>query len=55
MKQFKEYVKKINHYQEAIGVLQWDLRTGAPRKGMDSRSEVIGMLSAEMFKMSTSG
>lgn len=54
MNGFNKYVQKINHYQEAIGVLQWDLRTGAPRKGMDSRSEVIGMLSTEMFKMSTS-
>src|SRR5690554_2187849 len=54
MKQFREYVKKMAHYEEAIGVLHWDLRTGAPRKGMASRSEVIGTLSTELFKMTTS-
>lgn len=54
MEAFRQYVQKIKHYEEALGVLHWDLRTGAPRKGMDSRSEVIGMLSAEMFKLVTS-
>lgn len=54
MEAFRQYVQKIKHYEEALGVLHWDLRTGAPRKGMDSRSEVIGMLSAEMFKLITS-
>ncbi|MDQ0255740.1 carboxypeptidase Taq [Evansella vedderi] len=52
--QFREYIKTISNYQEAIGVLGWDLRTGAPRKGVEQRSEVIGTLSSEVFKMSTS-
>src|SRR5690606_15022403 len=30
------------------------LRTGAPKKGVEQRSEVIGMLSSEVFAMSTS-
>jgi carboxypeptidase Taq len=54
MQEFRKYIKKIKNYEEAVGVLQWDLRTGAPRKGMDSRAEVIGMLSTEMFKLSIS-
>lgn len=54
MDEFRKYVKKIEQYEEAIGVLHWDLRTGAPKKGMDSRSEVIGMLSTELFKMTIS-
>lgn len=32
-KQFYEYMNKIKSYQEAIGVMYWDLRTGAPKKG----------------------
>lgn len=52
--QFLETVRKIKSYEEALGVLYWDLRTGAPRKGMDTRSEVIGNLSGDMFKLSTS-
>lgn len=52
--QFKETIHKIKSYEEALGVLYWDLRTGAPRKGMDTRSETIGILSGDMFKVSTS-
>ncbi|MBE4910212.1 carboxypeptidase M32 [Bacillus luteolus] len=52
--QFLEYVRKMTSYNEAIGLMYWDLRTGAPKKGVEQRSEVIGMLSSEVFKMSTS-
>lgn len=51
---FRSLVKKIRSYEEALGVLYWDLRTGAPRKGMGNRAEAIGELSAEMFKLTTS-
>ncbi|OUS75375.1 carboxypeptidase M32 [Paenibacillus sp. MY03] len=51
---FRETLHKISSYNEALGVLYWDLRTGAPRKGMDTRSEAIGALSGDMFKLSTS-
>ncbi|WP_078546210.1 carboxypeptidase M32 [Litchfieldia alkalitelluris] len=53
-KQFLDYVKKMTSYNEAIGLMYWDLRTGAPKKGVEQRSEVIGLLSSEVFKMSTS-
>jgi len=52
--QFRGIISKLKQYEEALAVLYWDLRTGAPRKGMDIRSEVIGTLSADMFKLSTS-
>jgi carboxypeptidase Taq len=54
VKAYLDLVKKIKSYEEALGVLYWDLRTGAPRKGMATRSEVIGVLSTEMFKLGTS-
>ncbi|MBZ5479027.1 carboxypeptidase M32 [Priestia megaterium] len=53
-KQFYEYMNKIKSYHEAIGVMYWDLRTGAPKKGADQRSEVIGMMSSEAFNLSVS-
>jgi carboxypeptidase Taq len=53
-KQFLDYVRKMTSYNEAIGLMYWDLRTGAPKKGVEQRSEVIGLLSSEVFKMSTS-
>lgn len=51
---YREYVKKIAAYNEALAVIFWDLRTGAPAKGVAQRSEVIGMLAAEVFQLSTS-
>ncbi|GAA3406865.1 carboxypeptidase M32 [Paenibacillus hodogayensis] len=51
---FRSYVKKMKSYGEALDVMYWDLRTGAPRKGVEARSEVIGELSAEMFRLSIS-
>jgi carboxypeptidase Taq len=53
-KEFLDYVKKMCAYNEALGLLYWDLRTGAPKQGVEQRSEVIGMLSSDVFKMSTS-
>lgn len=53
-KEFLEYVKKISAYGEALSLIYWDLRTGAPKKGIEQRSEVVGMLSSEVFNLSTS-
>jgi carboxypeptidase Taq len=52
--EFRAYVKTMKHYEEAIGLLYWDLRTGAPRKGAAGRAEVIGELSDAHFRMSVS-
>lgn len=52
--QFLDYVKKMTAYNEALSLMFWDLRTGAPKKGVEQRSEVIGMISSEVFRMSTS-
>jgi carboxypeptidase Taq len=54
LSEFRELVKKIKSYEEALAVMYWDLRTGAPRKGVETRSESIGVLSTEMFKLSVS-
>ncbi|MEH7345249.1 carboxypeptidase M32 [Bacillus sp. JJ1532] len=53
-KDFLEYVKKIEAYNEALSLIYWDLRTGAPKQAVEKRSEVIGMLSSDVFNMSTS-
>lgn len=52
--QFLQLVKKIVAYEEALNLIYWDLRTGAPKQGVPQRSEVIGMLSEEVFILSTS-
>jgi carboxypeptidase Taq len=52
--QFLRYIKKMMSYNEAIQLMYWDMRTGAPKKGLEQRAEVVGILSQEMFKMSIS-
>ncbi len=51
---FRQLVKKMKAYEEALGVMYWDLRTGAPRQSVEGRSSVIGVLSGAMFKLQTS-
>ncbi|MFI2855732.1 carboxypeptidase M32 [Paenibacillus sp. JSM ZJ436] len=51
---FEALFRQISSYNEAVGLLAWDLRTGAPKKGVASRSETLGMLSTEAFKLLTS-
>ncbi len=51
---FMEYVKKMEAFNEALQLIYWDLRTGAPKKGGKQRSQVVGVLSNEYFQMSTS-
>ncbi|WP_274650633.1 carboxypeptidase M32 [Paenibacillus humicola] len=53
LQKFTDRIKQIKSYEEALGVLYWDLRTGAPRKGVEARSEAIGMLSAQSFQLAT--
>ncbi|HHW38573.1 MAG TPA: carboxypeptidase M32 [Bacillales bacterium] len=52
--EFLEYVKKMTAYNEALSLIFWDMRTGAPKKGIEQRSEVVGMISQEVFQMSVS-
>ncbi|TCZ81074.1 carboxypeptidase M32 [Paenibacillus albiflavus] len=54
LQSFKQYIRKLKAYHEAIGLIYWDMRTGAPRKGLESRAEAVGELSAESFRMSVS-
>lgn len=51
---FRELLKRINHYREAAGLMQWDLETGAPEKSVAVRSEVLGTIATEAFKMTVS-
>ncbi|KPB06612.1 carboxypeptidase M32 [Bacillus sp. CHD6a] len=52
--QYANHINKMDSYNEALSLIFWDLRTGAPKKGVDRRSDVIGILSSEVFNMSTS-
>jgi carboxypeptidase Taq len=54
LKRFRELTGLIKQYGEILGVAYWDMRTGAPRKGIPLRSEAVGALSAESFRISIS-
>jgi carboxypeptidase Taq len=52
--ELKDYVKKIEYLSSAMAVLYWDMRVGIPKKGVSQRSEVLGYLSTEAYKLQTS-
>lgn len=47
--------RSLNAYDQALSLLGWDARTGAPKKGVEERSEVVGALATELFARKTSG
>ncbi|MCA0970392.1 carboxypeptidase M32 [Halobacillus litoralis] len=52
--QFKTLLKEQASYGEAIGLMGWDMRTKAPKKGMGHRAEVLGVLSQKVHEIQTS-
>lgn len=54
LKQFKSYVKKMNDYGHAAGILSWDMETKMPTKGADAHISAITTLSTESFRMNVS-
>lgn len=52
--EFKEYVSKIEYLSSACAVLGWDIEVYIPDKGVPYRSEVLGYLSGEAYKLQTS-
>ncbi|WP_047985275.1 carboxypeptidase M32 [Ornithinibacillus californiensis] len=51
---FQEYLKEMNAIREAVTLIQWDLRTKIPKKGVEQRSEVVGYLSQKLHQMQVS-
>ncbi|WP_082234032.1 carboxypeptidase M32 [Halobacillus massiliensis] len=51
---FWDHLREQTSFGEAIGLMAWDMRTKAPKKGMDHRSEVIGLLSQKVHDLQTS-
>ena len=51
---FMDLLKEQSAYGEAIGLMAWDMRTKSPRKGVEGRSEVLGVLSQKVHEIQTS-
>lgn len=54
MERLTKLMQKMKHYEEAIGLMHWDLRTGAPRQATEGRAAVISFMSGELFQLQTS-
>lgn len=53
LEQFKNYLKQIEQYDQVTSLLQWDLQTAAPRKGVESKLEALSFFSTEAFRLRT--
>ncbi len=51
---FKKYIKQIEYLKSTINLLTWDMRINLPKKGISYRSEVLGYLAGELYKLNTS-
>lgn len=54
LEQFKSYVKKMNDFNHAAGLLSWDMETKMPKKGAEAHISALTTLSTEAFRMSVS-
>lgn len=54
IEQFQQLDEKLCHYGSILGLLGWDLRTGAPKKGVPIFAKAKGTLSTDSFKLATS-
>ncbi|WP_160676991.1 carboxypeptidase M32 [Clostridium sp. C8-1-8] len=54
LKEVREYIKTMELLEQATGIVYWDMRVGMPKKAVEQRAEVVGYLSGEGYKFTTS-
>ena len=54
IEELKEYLKKIEYLGSAISLLHWDSLVYMPKEAIEYRSEMIGYLTGESYKLTTS-
>lgn len=52
--ELKEYLKNLEYLNSSIALIQWDSLVNMPSKAVQYRSEMLGYLSGESYKLSTS-
>ena len=50
----KNYLKNLEYINSSIALLQWDTMVNMPKDAIKYRSEMLGYLSGESYKLSTS-
>ncbi|MDY3250032.1 MAG: carboxypeptidase M32 [Candidatus Choladocola sp.] len=53
LENFKDYMKKMRQYDQINALLQWDLQTLTPEKGVEGKLDSIRFFSTEAFRLST--
>ncbi len=53
-KQFNEILEKNKAYNHSISLIYWDGATGAPKKAVNNRAQILGILASEVFKLTVS-
>lgn len=53
-KQFNDILEKINAYNHSRSLMYWDSATGAPKKAVNNRAKIQGVLAGEVFKLTVS-
>ena len=54
LNELKDYLKDLEYLNSSIAVLQWDSMVNMPSKAISFRSEVLGYLSEQSYKLTTS-
>ena len=53
LRQVKEHISKIEELNKLAGLAYWDMKISMPKKALEQRSNTLGYLSGEIFKLST--
>ena len=54
IEELKEYLKKVEYLGSSIELLNWDSLVNMPKEAIEYRSEMIGYLTGESYKLTTS-
>ena len=53
LQNFKDYLKKIQKYNQAAILFTWDMQTASPKKSIENKIDSIGFFSTEVFRLTT--
>lgn len=54
IQKLRDRVREVGYIHEAVQLMEWDLQTGAPKKGHALRAESLGALASRAHELSTS-
>lgn len=53
LKRFRDYLNRIQQYEQACALISWDLQTAAPENSAEAKAGSLGFFSTESFRLST--